>query len=131
IATAEISAGQEHDPLILHLPSLPASPYVVRGTRQPLYFGLSTTSDEVRHMLEITVSLNQPSEFIPGDEMRRFEQAGITITAWPFAPVTMTVTTEAGSRAWLVRCTADGTVRLRSSEIQLRDDLTWAEISCR
>lgn len=129
VASASLVAeGYEHHALV-YFPQLDEGSYVIRGVQQPQYFNLvAEPVERPSSTMEVKLHLLHSEVVAASDDIRHFRDRGVEIRAWPYAPITLTVQTEAGTNSYPLRLGADGVRIVRAYEIDLPTSTPWIRL---
>lgn len=129
VASASLLAEECKHHALVQLPDLDEGSYVIRSVQQPQYFNLVTEpTEQALTVMEVTLRLLPSEGVAASDDIRHFRDRGVEIRAWPYAPITLTIQTEAGTNLYFLRLGAEGTKIVRSNEIDLPSTTRWARL---
>lgn len=131
LASISLDGMSHPDPTVLELPQLIKGFYVIRSKslREPRYFRLTSDLPHMAYStMDVSIRLLRTDQVASADDMRHFQDQGVEVRSWPFARVTLTVWTAAGSYASYVRMDCNGMRIVRAHDVDLPQTAEWAKI---
>jgi len=131
VASIRLDGVNHPEPAILELSELTKGFYVIRSKSlsEPSYFKLTSELPQIPDFgMDVSIHLLRAHEVVNVDDMRHFQSQGLEMISWPFARVTLKVSTESGTRDYPVRMDSDGRRVVHVDDIDLPQTAKWARI---